>query len=188
MERDLPEFGHQIEGPVVLKPTVNSDMRGSFSRLFCPNELAELKIPFSPVQMSLSRNFAQHTLRGMHHQNGRWAEEKIVRATRGSIFDVAIDLRENSPTYCKWCATILSADNMRSFYIPRGFSHGFLSLEADTDVLYQIDRMFEAGHGVGVRWDDIVFGIEWPEQPVVIGERDASYGNFYPGKLIQNDT
>lgn len=174
----MPEFGHQIEGPVVLKPTVNSDMRGSFSRLFCPNELAELKIPFSPVQMSLSRNFAQHTLRGMHHQNGRWAEEKIVRVTQGSIFDVAIDLRANSTTYCKWCATELSADNMCSFYIPRGFSHGFLSLEADTDVLYQIDSIYEPGHGVGVRWDDPAFGIEWPEQPVVIGERDAGYAEF----------
>lgn len=172
MERAVPEFGHAIDGPVVLKPTVNADSRGAFTRFFCPDEMFRLDIPFSPVQMSLSRNLAQHTLRGMHHQNGEWAEGKIVRVTRGSIFDVAIDLRKHSPTFCKWCATELSAENMCAFYIPKGFSHGFLTLEADTDVLYQIDRTYEPGHGDGVRWDDPTFGIDWPAQPEVMGKKD----------------
>lgn len=178
MEKALPEFGYQIEGPVVLRPTRHSDDRGAFARLFCPNEISELGIEFNPVQMSLSRNIAQYTLRGMHHQNGEWAEGKIVRVTQGSIFDVAVDLREDSETFCKWCATKLSAQNMCAFYIPRGFSHGFLTLEDNTDVLYQIDRMFEPDHGDGVRWDDAAFGIEWPEKPFVINVRDANYNSF----------
>lgn len=178
MEKVLPEYGYEIEGPFVLKPTSHTDERGSFTRLFCPEEMHELGIQFNPVQMSLSRNLTKHTLRGMHHQNGKWAESKIVRVTRGSIFDVAIDLRENSRTFCKWCATELSADNMNAFYIPQGFSHGFLTLEADSDLIYQIDRKFEAGHGDGVRWNDSAFGIEWPAKPVMIGERDSNYTSF----------
>lgn len=178
MEKVLPEFGHQIEGPLVLKPTSHADERGSFTRLFCPEEMHELGVEFNPVQMSLSRNTAKHTLRGMHHQNGKWAEEKVVRVTQGAVFDVAIDLRENSPTFCKWCATILSTENMAAFYIPRGFSHGFLSLQRSTDVLYQIDKMYEPGHGDGVRWNDTAFGIEWPREPLVLSERDAAYLDF----------
>lgn len=178
MEKALPEFGHLIEGPLVLKPTSHTDGRGAFARLFCPEEMKQLEIEFNSVQMSLSRNTAQYTLRGMHHQIGEWAEGKIVRATRGAIFDVAIDLRKNSETFCKWCATELSADNMNAFYIPNGFSHGFLTLENSTDVVYQINRMFEPGHGEGVRWNDKSFNIKWPATPLVINERDAEFRDF----------
>lgn len=179
MERRSPEFGHMMDGPAVIVPNPHEDERGSFSRLFCPKELAELGLSFEPVQMSLSRNIAKHTLRGMHDQAGEWAEGKIVRTTRGSIFDVAVDLRPDSPTFMNWCATLLSAENMAAFFIPRGFSHGFLTLEADTDVVYQIDRMFEPGYGRGFRWNDPAFGIEWPAEPAVIGERDANYPDFH---------
>ncbi|MCV6574794.1 MAG: dTDP-4-dehydrorhamnose 3,5-epimerase family protein [Cohaesibacter sp.] len=178
MERRCPEFGHKIDGPVVLAPTPHRDERGSFSRLSCPEEFSAFGLDFTPVQMSLSRNHAIHTLRGMHDQADDWAEGKIVRAVRGAIYDVAVDLRPNSPTYCQWCATILSAETMHAFYIPRGFSHGFLTLEADSDVLYQIDRMFVPGHGRGFRWNDPAFGIDWPHEPQVIGERDATYADF----------
>jgi dTDP-4-dehydrorhamnose 3,5-epimerase len=178
MECRSPEFGTVMGGPTVIVPTSHTDERGSFSRLFCPEELSALGVPFQAVQMSLSRNSAKYTLRGMHDQPDEWAEGKIVRVTRGSIYDVALDLRKDSPTYLKWCATLLTADNMHAFYIPRGFSHGFLTLEPDTDVLYQMDRMFVPGHGRGYRWNDPAFGIEWPHEPAVIGERDASCADF----------
>ena len=100
---------------------------------------------------------------------------KLVRVTRGAIFDVAVDLRPASPTYLKWTGAELSADNGRALLIGAGMAHGFITLQADTDVLYQIDRMFEAGHGRGVRWNDPAFGVAWPAQPAVISERDATY-------------
>ncbi|MGX5719826.1 dTDP-4-dehydrorhamnose 3,5-epimerase family protein [Shinella zoogloeoides] len=178
MERRLPEFGSTIDGPAVIVPTPHEDERGLFARLFCPNEVADLGIAFQPVQTSVSRNPMRRTLRGMHYQPGEWAEGKLIRAARGSIYDVAVDLRDGSPTYLKWCATILSADNLASFYIPRGFLHGFLTLEPDTDVVYEIDRMFERGHGAGFRWNDPAFSINWPEAPSLIGERDRNYTDF----------
>ena len=178
MQRRAPEFGSFVEGPVVVVPQPHSDERGQFARLFCPAEFSVIGIAFAPVQSSLSRNPAIHTLRGMHYQPGEWAEGKMVRAVRGAVYDVAVDLRPGSPTYKKWCATILSAENMAAFYIPRGFLHGFMTLEPDTDVLYEIDRMFEPGHGLGFRWNDPAFGIEWPTDPELIGSRDATYPDF----------
>ena len=98
-----------------------------------------------------------------------------MRATRGAIFDVAVDLRTDSPTYLRWTGAELSATNGRALLIGKGMAHGFITLEHDTDVLYQIDRMFEPGHGRGVRWNDPAFGIVWPAEPLVISERDATY-------------
>jgi dTDP-4-dehydrorhamnose 3,5-epimerase len=178
MERRLPEFGSVIDGPAVILPMPHEDERGLFARLFCPDEFTGLGIAFQSVQTSISRNPTRHTLRGMHYQPGEWAEGKLIRTARGAIYDVAVDLRHGSPTYLKWCATILSADNLASFYIPRGFLHGFLTLEPDTDVVYEIDRMFERGHSAGFRWNDPAFSISWPEAPSLIGERDGNYTDF----------
>jgi dTDP-4-dehydrorhamnose 3,5-epimerase len=111
----------------------------------------------------------------MHYEAAPHEEVKLVRVTRGRIFDVAVDLRPHSPTYRGWSGTELSAENGRALLIGAGMAHGFLTMEDDTDVLYQIDRMFEPGHGRGVRWDDPAFGIEWPGAPQVISERDATY-------------
>lgn len=164
-----------IEGVVIVDLDVISDERGSFSRLHCPEEFAAAGHPFVPAQTSLSRNAKARTLRGMHYEAAPHAEAKLVRVTRGSIFDVAIDLRTDSPTYLGWTGTELSATNGRALLIGKGMAHGFITLEADTDVLYQIDRMFEPGHGRGVRWNDPAFGIVWPAEPLVISERDAAY-------------
>ncbi len=166
-----------IEGVVIVDLDVVSDERGSFSRLHCPEEFAAAGHPFVPAQTSLSRNAEARTLRGMHYEAAPHAETKLVRATRGSIFDVAIDLRTDSPTYLGWTGTELSATNGRALLIGKGMAHGFITLEDDTDVLYQIDRMFESGHGRGVRWNDPAFGIVWPTDPLVISERDAAYRN-----------
>lgn len=155
-----------------------SDARGSFSRLFCPQELATAGIDFSPVQINLSRNPAQNTLRGMHYQEPPRAEAKLVQVTHGSIFDVAVDLRPNSPTFRKWTSARLDAGKLTGLLIPEGCAHGFLTLEPDTDVLYHMGRLFEPGWGCGVRWDDPAFAIDWPALPKVISDRDAGYADF----------
>ena len=167
-----------IEGVVIVDLDVIADQRGSFSRLHCPEEFAAAGHPFTPLQTSLSRNAKARTLRGMHYEAEPHAEAKLVRATRGAIFDVAVDLRTDSPTYLRWTGTELSAANGRALLIGKGMAHGFITLEDDTDVLYQIDRMFEPGHGRGVRWDDPAVAIEWPGPPLVISERDASYPDY----------
>lgn len=164
-----------IDGVTVVDLDPSTDERGAFARLHCPDVFAAAGHPFVPAQTSLSRNTAARTLRGMHYEAPPRAEVKLVRVTRGAIFDVAVDLRPDSPTYLKWTGAELSADNGRALLIGAGMAHGFITLAADTDVLYQIDRMFEAGHGRGVRWNDPAFGIVWPQQPVVISERDATY-------------
>ena len=167
----------EIDGVVIVDLDVIADERGSFSRLYCPDEFTAVGHPFVPIQTSLSRNTKARTLRGMHYEVAPHAEAKLVRATRGAIFDVAIDLRTDSPTYLRWTGAELSAQNGRALLIGKGMAHGFITLEEDTDVLYQIDRMFEPGHGRGVRWNDPRFGIEWPATPLVISERDAAYPN-----------
>jgi dTDP-4-dehydrorhamnose 3,5-epimerase len=168
----------EIDGVVIVDLDVISDDRGSFSRMHCPEDFAAAGHPFVPAQTSLSRNAKARTLRGMHYEAAPHAEAKLVRATRGAIFDVAIDLRTDSPTYLRWTGAELSAENGRALLIGRGMAHGFITLEDDTDVLYQIDRIFEPGHGRGVRWNDPRFGVEWPASPRVISERDAAYPSY----------
>jgi dTDP-4-dehydrorhamnose 3,5-epimerase len=164
-----------IEGVVVVDIDPSTDDRGAFARLHCPQEFAAAGHPFAPAQTSLSRNTRAFTLRGLHYEAEAHAEAKLVRATRGRVFDVAVDLRSESPTYRAWIGTELSAENGRALLIGRGMAHGFITLEDDSDVLYQIDRIFEPGHGQGVRWDDPAFGVVWPAQPRVISHRDATY-------------
>ena len=164
-----------IEGVVIVDLDVIADERGSFSRLHCPDEFARAGHPFAPLQTSLSRNAKAATLRGLHYEAAPHEEAKLVRVTRGAIFDVAVDLRPASPTYLQWTGTELSADNGRALLIGRGMAHGFVTLEDDTDVVYQIDRIFEPGHGRGARWNDPAFGIAWPLAPQVMSDRDATY-------------
>lgn len=164
-----------IEGVVVVDIDPVPDDRGAFARLHCPEEFATAGHPFVPAQTSLSRNTRAFTLRGMHYEAAPHEEAKLVRVTRGRIFDVAVDLRPDSPTYLSWTGAELSAETGRALLIGAGMAHGFLTLEDETDVLYQIDRIFEPGHGRGVRWNDPAFAIAWPAAPQVISERDATY-------------
>jgi dTDP-4-dehydrorhamnose 3,5-epimerase len=164
-----------IGGVVVVDIAPHEDARGAFARLQCPEEFAAAGHPFTPVQTSLSRNPRLGTLRGMHYQPAPYGETKLVRAIRGRMFDVALDLRRDSPTFGRWTAAELSADNARALLIPEGVAHGFLTLEPDTDVLYQISPAFRPGHEAGVRWNDPTFAIAWPAAPALISERDAGY-------------
>ena len=168
----------EIAGVVVVELEPAGDARGFFARLHCPEEFAAAGSPFAPVQTSLSRNTAVHTLRGLHYQAAPYGEGKLVRAVRGRIFDVAVDLRPHSPTHRRWTAAELSAENGRALLIPDGVAHGFLTLEPETDVLYQIDRAFTPGHERGVRWNDPAFSIPWPVRPAVISDRDAAYLDY----------
>ena len=167
-----------IAGVVVVDPEPARDARGAFARLHCPDDFARAGHPFTPVQTSLSSNIAAFTLRGMHYQAAPKAETKLVRVVRGRAFDVCVDLRHGSPTYRRWVGVELDAQGARAVLIPEGVAHGFLTLEADTDVLYQISPAFEPGHGAGVRWDDPAFAIGWPAAPAVISERDATYPDY----------
>jgi len=167
-----------IPGVILLDLDPVSDERGSFARLQCPQEFAAAGYPFSPVQTSLSRNPQTGTLRGMHYQPAPWAETKVVRVVRGRIFDVAVDLRRGSPSHWHWTGAELSAENGRALIIPEGVAHGFITLEPDTDVLYQISPAYQPGHEAGVRWNDPAFGIKWPLQPSLISERDAAYPDY----------
>ena len=168
----------EVAGVLLVEIEPHADARGLFARLQCPDEFAAAGAGFAPAQTSLSRNPKAGTLRGMHWQPDPHGERKLVRAVRGRMFDVAVDLRPASPTYRKWAGTELSADNARALFIPEGVAHGFLTLEPDTDVLYQISPKFEPGHEAGARWNDPAFAIDWPVQPALISERDATYPDW----------
>jgi dTDP-4-dehydrorhamnose 3,5-epimerase len=165
-----------VDGVRLVEPEPQSDERGFFARLYCPQEFAAAGIAFSPQQTSLSHNRRRLTLRGLHYTTE--PEAKLVRCTRGRVFDVAVDIRNDSPTFRRWCGFELDATGARALFIPAGVAHGFLSLEDDCDVLYQIDRIYRPGFDAGLRWDDPAFAIAWPARPEVISPRDAAYPDF----------
>lgn len=157
-----------------------ADARGSFARAYCEDEFAAAGLPPVGVQCNLSINTLRGTLRGMHYQEPPVSEAKLVRCVRGRMFDVAIDLRPDSPHFCKWAGVELDAALGNALYIPEGFAHGFITLADDTAIFYQMGARFVPGAGRGVRWDDPVFAIEWPAEPLHIAERDATYPDFTP--------
>jgi dTDP-4-dehydrorhamnose 3,5-epimerase len=156
----------------------NEDERGFFARTFCRSEFLEHGLNPDLVQCSISFNKQKNTLRGMHFQNAPYAETKVVRCTMGSIFDVIIDLRTDSPTFKKWLSFELNDENRSMLYIPQGLAHGFLTLKDNTEVFYQISDRYVPESAGGVRWNDIAFGIEWPETPQIISLKDQSYKDF----------
>jgi dTDP-4-dehydrorhamnose 3,5-epimerase len=165
-----------VSGVTLIEPEPISDERGHFARLYCPDEFARAGIGFVAMQTSLSFNRACHTLRGMHYCVE--PERKLVRCTRGRIFDVALDIRRDSATFRRWVGVELDPMEARALYIPAGVAHGFLSLEPDSDVVYQIDRRYRPGFDAGVRWNDPQFAIEWPAMPAVIDRRDRDFPDF----------
>ena len=130
------------------------------------------------MQCSVSFNRRKGTLRGMHYQVAPYEETKLIRCTRGEIYDVIIDLRLASPTFKQHLAVVLSAENGRMLYAPEGFAHGFQTLEDNTEVFYQMSQFYAPKHARGIRWNDPAFGIEWPEDERIILDRDQSYPDF----------
>ncbi len=176
----------QLPGLVVIEAEPRQDSRGSFARLFCPQEFAAAGLEFTPVQVNLSHNIASRTLRGMHYQDAPFAEAKLVRCTSGAIFDVALDLRPQSATYLQWRGFELSRANGRALLVPEGFAHGFITLQPESDVLYQMGRSFVPGHERGVRFDDPAFNIIWPFAPDQINPRDAAWPDYSPIKSLSS--
>lgn len=170
----------EIPGAFIVDPQRHEDDRGYFARSFCETEFKENGIPFQPVQSNISYNARALTLRGMHFHKAPFAETKLVRCSAGHIFDVAVDLRKNSPAYKKWVGLNLSRKNGRAFFIPAGCAHGFLTLEEDTEVFYQMGPAFTPGHDAGFLWNDPTIGIQWPAQPEVISQKDRELEGYKP--------
>jgi dTDP-4-dehydrorhamnose 3,5-epimerase len=156
----------------------HTDERGFFARSWCENEFEAHGLDSRLVQCNISHNIRKGTLRGMHFQAPPDAEAKVVRCTRGGIYDVVLDLRPESPTYKSWIAAVLTDANRNMLYIPEGCAHGFLTLEDETEVFYQMSEFYHAESARGVRWNDPAFNISWPGKVEVISQRDKTYPNF----------
>jgi dTDP-4-dehydrorhamnose 3,5-epimerase len=173
-------------GAVVVEIEPREDSRGVFARTWCEREFAAHGLPAHFVQASISVNRHRGTVRGMHLQLPPSREGKLVRCTRGGILDVIIDLRPDSPTFMQHYGIELSASAHSALYVPPLMAHGFQTLADDSEVLYQMTDFYDAGLGFGVRWNDPVFGIHWPQmQDVVILARDADYPDFDSGDFLR---
>lgn len=168
-----------IETPLadlyILEPDYIKDERGFFARTFCVEEFRKRGLSPSLAQCNISYNSKKGTLRGMHFQIEPHGEDKVVRCTQGAIFDVVIDLRKESPTFKKWFAAELTAENRKMVYVPTGFAHGFQTLEDHTEVFYQMSALYHAESARGVRWDDPTFAIDWPSDERTISLKDQYY-------------
>ena len=162
-----------LPGLMLIEPDPVADERGFFARVFDSKLFEEAGIDFVTHDVNLSRNTACHTLRGLHFQNPPFGEAKIVRVTRGRIFDVAVDLRPG-PTFGRWFGTELDEKNAVALYVPVGFAHGFLTLESYSDVLYQMGSPYLPAHAETIAWNDPDIGIDWPAHPLVMSDKDRN--------------
>ncbi len=174
-----------LPGVYVIEPERHADERGYFARTWCAEELAAQGLESGLAQSSVSFNQRKGTLRGLHYQAPPFAEVKLVRCVRGALFDVAVDLRPDSPSFRKWFGIELTAENGRGLYVPRGFGHGFLTLADETEVSYQISARFSPPSARGVRYDDPFLGIRWPAKVEVIAARDRDYPDVTERTLLE---
>lgn len=168
IKTDIPDL-------MILETTPHGDERGWFARYLDLDILKNSGIAFEPLQISQSHNADKGTLRGLHFQHPPHAETKIVRCLKGAAFDVAVDLRPDSPTRHQWYGIEISEENKRAFIIPKGFAHGFVTLSEDTDLLYMTDHPWTKDAEDGLMWDDPKIGIEWPVEPQVLSQRDRAH-------------
>jgi dTDP-4-dehydrorhamnose 3,5-epimerase len=171
-------FETSLKGSFIIEIERLEDQRGFFARSWCEREFTKNNIGTKWVQANISFNKKKGTLRGLHYQASPHEEDKLIRCSRGKIYDVIVDLRQDSDTFKKWVAVQLSAENRRMIYVPKGFAHGFITLEDDTEVFYLMSEFYFPGDGRGIRWDDRAFGIKWPEKITVISDQDKSYQDF----------
>ena len=170
----------RLDGAWLIEPEPIRDSRGWFARTFCEREFGEHGLETRFVQHSTSQNVSRGTLRGMHFQTAPHAEVKLVHCLKGAIYDVIIDLNPGSPTYRQWQSFELSAANMRQLYIPKGFAHGFQTLEDASEIGYLISEFYAPDASTGVRWDDPTFAIQWPLPVTVMSDKDKAWPDFKP--------
>ena len=171
-------FETKLAGVFEVLPELRRDERGFFARTWCQKEFEDRGLSGKLVQCSTSFNLRRGTLRGLHYQIAPFSEAKLVRCTMGAIYDIALDLREDSPTFLQWHGTALNSCDRRALFIPEGCAHGFLTLENDSEVFYQMSESYHPEAARGVRWDDPTFKILWPYPVNVISERDRTLPNF----------
>jgi len=168
----------KLQGAYLIALQPIEDERGFFARSWCRQEFADHGLDANLVQCNVSFNKRRGTIRGMHYQLAPSAETKLVRCTRGALYDVAIDLQPESPTFLQWTGVTLTAENRSGFYIPKGFAHGFQTLEDDTEVFYQMSEFYAPASARGLRWNDPLFTIQWPLPITVISAKDQEYPDF----------
>jgi len=164
-----------VEDVWAIEPEPHMDSRGRFMRSWCQQEFAKHGLEFTPVQGNMAMSRYQGTLRGLHYQTEPALEAKLVRCTRGVVFDVALDLRPGSQTYLKWVGEMLSAENGKMLLVPEGCAHGCLSLEDESEILYLTSAYYAPDCATGVRYDDPAFGIDWPIEISVVSEQDQNW-------------
>jgi dTDP-4-dehydrorhamnose 3,5-epimerase len=167
-----------LDGAFLVELEKQSDPRGFFARMFCQTEFAQQGLDSSFIQANNSMSFQKGTLRGLHYQLEPKAETKLVRCSQGSFYDLILDLRSNSPTFGHSFGAILSAQNRLMMYVPKGFAHGFLTLEENSEVIYLVSQSYSKELERGIRWDDPTFNIAWPSSPTTLSERDQSHPDF----------
>jgi len=169
----------KLKDSYIIEPEQFHDERGFFARVYSEREFAAIGVNAHFIEGNMSFNRKKGSLRGMHYQADPYAQAKLVRCTRGAIFDVGIDLRPNSPTFKQWVGVELTAKNRLLFFIPGDFAHGYLTLEDETEVNYQVTSEYVPESSRGFRWDDPTFGVEWPHvEELIINERDRTYPRF----------
>ena len=169
-----------LAGVVVVTPELHADERGFFARTFCAREFEAAGLRPLVAQANVSFNHAAGTLRGLHFQRPPAAEAKLVRCTRGRVFDVAVDLRPASPTYLRHVGVVLDAEERNALYVPEGFAHGYLTLEDACEVSYQVSEFYTPGVEGGLRWDDPALRIDWPHEVRLVSEKDAGWADLAP--------
>jgi dTDP-4-dehydrorhamnose 3,5-epimerase len=178
--KDLPMIFNEtsLKGVFIIEPKRLEDQRGFFARSWCQREFEAHGLNPRIVQCNISLNTRKGTLRGMHYQVKPFEEAKLVRCTKGAIHDVIVDIRPDSPTFKKYAGFLLTADNRLALCIPEGFAHGFLTLEDNTEVFYQMSEFYAPDHARGFRWNDPAFKIQWPEKVEAMSDRDRNYPDF----------
>ena len=164
-----------IPGAYVIEPQRIADERGFFARLWCERELAQHGLVTDIRQTNVGSSRRRATLRGLHYQRDPHAEVKLIRCTRGAVFDVIVDLRPDSAAFGRWHGVELSQDNHRALYVPAGCAQGYLTLADDTEIYYHASAFYAPEAATGVRWDDPALAIEWPLAPVLISEADRAW-------------
>jgi dTDP-4-dehydrorhamnose 3,5-epimerase len=170
----------EIPGVLLIDLDIRQDERGFFTRSWCRSEFAEHGLDTCIAQCSVSYNRTRGIVRGMHYQRAPHGEVKLVRCTAGAVYDVVVDLRPDSPTYCRWLGAELTAENRTTIYIPPGCAHGFATLTDGAELYYQMSEFYHPESYAGVRWDDPAFGIVWPFDEPQLSAKDRSYPDFDP--------